>query len=134
MKVTTPHSFQQFLRWLGQRLFRQPEEELPPPPAVGVRPPSQRPGTPARPIPRREGPESQVAGVRLNTTVNGHIADGGPGKNVLLRKVVREDTGTHDTLKILDPTALEPQEEFGIDPYNTGRFDRAKSWETRFRK
>lgn len=132
MKVSTPQSFQHFLRWLGQRIFKQPEEEAPPPPAVGVRPPSQRPQPVSGAARRRETRVGQP--VELRTTVNGRIADGGPGKNVLIRKMVREDTGTHDTLKILDQSALEPQEESGIDPYNTGRFDRAKSWETRFRK
>ena len=59
------------------------------------------------------------------------IADGGPGKNVLIRnRYVREDTGTHETLKILDDSLLESDEEFGADPYNSGRFDRAKSWDS----
>lgn len=132
MKVSA--SFQHFLRWLGQRLFRQPPEAVAAPPTVRVRPPSERPTSAARPAPRREAEGRRPASVRLNATVNGRIADGGPGKNVLIRKMVREDTGTHDTLKILDQSALEPEEEYGIDPYNTGRFDRAKSWETRFRK
>ena len=60
----------------------------------------------------------------------------GPGKNVLIRnKYVREDTGTHETLKIIDEdTLLDTGEETGIDPYNTGGFDRSKNWDTRFRK
>jgi len=62
------------------------------------------------------------------------IADDGTGTNVLIRnKYVREDTGTHETLKIVDDSLLESEEEFGADPYNTGRFDRAKTWES-FRK
>ena len=65
----------------------------------------------------------------------GEIVDGGPGKNVLIRnRYVREDSGTHDTLKILDDSILETDETQGFDPYNTGRFDRAKSWSTRSRK
>lgn len=63
------------------------------------------------------------------------IRDDGPGKNVLVRKrFVREDTGTHETLKILDDSMIEDDEESGIDPYNTGRFDRSKYWDKRFRK
>jgi hypothetical protein len=63
------------------------------------------------------------------------IEDGGPGKNVLTRtKYVREDTGTHETLKILDDSLVDSDEESGIDPYNTGGFDRSKNWNTRFRK
>jgi hypothetical protein len=114
-----------FLKWLGQRLFAQPQPEVPglPQVAVRVRPPAQR------------NEAKSPALVRFKSTMNSEIDDGGPGKNVLIRsKMVREDTGTHDTLKILDESMLESGEEFGIDPYNTGRFDRAKSWESRSRK
>jgi hypothetical protein len=63
------------------------------------------------------------------------IEDAGPGKNVLIRnKYVREDTGTHETLKILDDSLVDSGEETGIDPYNTGGFDRSKNWNNRFRK
>ena len=59
----------------------------------------------------------------------------GPGKNVLVKnRYVREDTGTHETLKILDESLQEAAEEDGIDPYNTGAFDRSKNWGTRSRK
>jgi hypothetical protein len=59
----------------------------------------------------------------------------GPGKNVLVRnKYVREETGTHETLKILDDSLVDSGEESGIDPYNTGSFDRSKNWTKRFRK
>jgi hypothetical protein len=135
MKVSTSQTFQAFLKWLGERLFRQAEDESPQPAAVGVRPPSERAGSNARFVNKavnRSNGDSDA--VRLKTTEGGEIADGGPGKNVLIRKFVREDTGTHDTLKILDQSVLESDDASGIDPYNTGRFDRAKSWETRFRK
>ena len=63
------------------------------------------------------------------------IEDAGPGKNVLIRnKYVREDTGTHETLKILDDSLVDSGEETGIDPYNTGAFDRSKNWNNRSRK
>jgi hypothetical protein len=125
MKPTTPTGLNRFLKWLGQRLFAPPQPEVPglPPVAVRVRPPAQR------------NEAKSPALVRFKSTMNSEIDDGGPGKNVLIRsKMVREDTGTHDTLKILDESMLESGEEFGIDPYNTGRFDRAKSWESRSRK
>jgi hypothetical protein len=65
---------------------------------------------------------------------HGAIESGGPGKNVLIRnKYVREDTGTHETLKIMDDTMVESGEEFGVDPYNSGEFDRSKNWDVRFR-
>ncbi len=63
------------------------------------------------------------------------IESTGPGKNVLTRnRFIREDTGTHETLKILDDSLLDSGEEKGIDPYNTGGFDRSKNWTNRFRK
>jgi hypothetical protein len=70
-----------------------------------------------------------------STAGPGRIADGGPGKNVLIRsRHVREDTGTHETLKILDHSVLTSEETEEFDPYNTGRFDRAKSWDAPARK
>jgi len=119
--------FQRFLKWLGSKLF--PRNTKPEPQLqrtnVGVRPPSLRPEA-------RQRPEL----VRFRAELGGKIVDGGPGKNVLVRStLVREDTGTHDTLKILDHSVLQAQEEEGgIDPYNTGRFDRGKSWDFRSRK
>ncbi len=73
--------------------------------------------------------------VEFDTNANGSIEDGGPGKNVLIRnRYVREDSGTHDNLKILDESVFESDEEVGFDPYNTGQFDRSKSWAKRSRK
>ncbi len=61
--------------------------------------------------------------------------DADSGKDALIRnKYVREDTGTHETLKILDDSLVDSGEETGIDPYNTGGFDRSKNWSNRFRK
>jgi hypothetical protein len=117
--------FQQFLRWLGTKLF--PREAVAEPPlkqtGVRVRPPTVRPTEPR--------PEL----VKFRAQLGAQIADGGPGKNILVRnKLVREETGTHDNLKILDGSLLVDEEPDGIDPYNTGRFDRGKSWEFRSRK
>jgi len=65
----------------------------------------------------------------------GHIGDGGPGKNILIRnRYIREETGTHETLKIIDDTILDADEPAEFDPYNTGRFDRSKSWDGPARK
>ena len=51
--------------------------------------------------------------------LEGRIESNGPGKNVLIRnKFVREDTGTHETLTILDDSIVDSGEEAGIDPYN----------------
>ena len=80
-------------------------------------------------------PKPEAEDVEFNTKTEGKIEDAGPGKNVLIRnKYVREDTGTHETLKILDDSLVDSGEETGIDPYNTGGFDRSKNWNNRFRK
>ena len=73
----------------------------------------------------------------VSTDLDGKIEDAGPGKNVLVRsKYQREDTGTHETLKIIDERFVNDDDagESGIDPYNTGGFDRSKNWDKRFRK
>ena len=73
--------------------------------------------------------------VESDENLSGKVEDAGPGKNVLIRnKYVREDTGTHETLKILDDSIVDSGEEQGIDPYNTGGFDRSRNWDKRFGK
>jgi hypothetical protein len=79
-------------------------------------------------------PARQPEVVNFESAPGHQIDDLGPGKNVLIRKYVREDTGTHETLTILDDSAIDTEEVTGIDPYNTGRFDRSKNWDKRFRK
>jgi len=69
-----------------------------------------------------------------NEPIDGQVESTGPGKNVLIRnKYIREDTGTHETLKILDDSPVDSGEEDGIDPYNSGEFDRSRHWDKRFR-
>ena len=114
-----------FLKKLGSRLFRQ-ESATESAPVQTTRVPTLKPKKP-----KTNEPEL----VEFTSELSGRIDDGGPGKNVLIRnKYVREDTGTHDTLKIIDDSLLEDEEEYGADPYNTGRFDRSKSWNLRTRK
>ncbi len=73
----------------------------------------------------------EVDPVEYSGELGGRIEEVGPGKNVLVRnKYVREDTGTHETLKIIDDSLVEKEDDGGIDPYNTGRFDRSKSWDS----
>jgi hypothetical protein len=87
-----------------------------------------------RPKPRVT-PRPAKTAIEAEESLSGMIEDAGPGKNVLIRnKYVREDTGTHETLKILDDSLVDSGEEEGIDPYNTGGFDRSKNWNNRFRK
>ena len=84
--------------------------------------------------PKQALPRSQPEYVDIDPHVEGRIEDNGPGKNVLIRnKYVREDTGTHETLKILDDSMIDTEEEEGIDPYNTGQFDRSKNWDKRLK-
>jgi hypothetical protein len=85
---------------------------------------------PQQKVPRPD-PEFVAADENLSTEVESD----GTGKNVLIRnKFLREDTGTHETLKILDDSMVDSGEETGIDPYNTGGFDRSKNWDRRFGK
>jgi hypothetical protein len=116
-----------FLEWLGLKLFgrKAPSAESLPQTGPRVTP---RP-RPPKPLPPRPPKLNYDAGIQ------GTIEDGGPGKNVLIRnRLVREETGTHETLKIISDEVLESNEECGIDPYNTGRFDRSKSWNSQNRK
>ena len=86
-----------------------------------IRKPARKMSVSQQPVPRQE--------IEYSANVGGKIVDGGPGKNVLIRnKYVREDSGTHETLKIVDDSLLDNDDETGLDPYNTGRFDRARSW------
>ena len=116
-----------FIDWLKEKLgLESPEADEPLwQNSVRVRP-RPRPRPKATPEPPRDSESPS-----FSADVGGRIEDGGPGKNVLIRnKYVREDTGTHETLKIVDDTILETDEESGADPYNTGRFDRSKSWDS----
>lgn len=82
--------------------------------------------------PRPALPERQPEFVELEPHVEGRIEDRGPGKNVLIRnRYLREDSGTHETLKILDDSMVDSDEDAGFDPYNTGQFDRSKNWDKR---
>ncbi len=82
--------------------------------------------------PKPAVPKRQPEYVELDPHIEGRIEDAGPGKNVLIRsKYVREDTGTHETLKILDDSIFDNDDEAGMDPYNTGQFDRSRNWDKR---
>ena len=127
---------QRFLQWLGNRLFpSRSEQELRETNArvrvarrgAGPRE-ATRPPTAERPRPNAPRPAGEPELVDFETGLDGHIEDAGPGKNVLVRnKYLREDTGTHETLKILDDS-VEDGDDTSFDPYNTGQFDRSKNW------
>lgn len=96
----------------------------------------RRTGAHLAPCPKRPAaPRPTRTPVEAEEPLSGKIEDAGPGKNVLIRnKYVREDTGTHETLAIPDDSLVDSGEETGIDPYNTGGFDRSKNWINRFHK
>lgn len=94
--------------------------------------------TGTHPVPRRSPrhpalPARQPEVVDVNRSNNGFDTPMSDEKGLIRNKFVRENTGTHDTLKILDDSLIETHEETGIDPYNTGNFDRSKNWDKRFR-
>lgn len=90
---------------------------------------------PSRPRTTQKVPRRTPEFVEADDELSGEVESNGPGKNVLIRnKFVREDTGTHETLKILDDSMIDSGEEPGLDPYNTGGFDRSKNWDRRFGK
>ena len=114
------------LNWLSNK--KSPEKA---PPAAKL----HQSGAHARPrkAPSKQAiPSRQPEFVEPGGQLAGRIEGLGPGKNVLMRnKYVREDTGTHESLKILDESFIDTEESEGIDPYNTGQFDRARNWERR---
>jgi len=116
--------------WLKERVSDEDTPKAPELRQSGIH--RSRPRVPPPSVPRR-GPEN----VDFDSTVTGKVEDAGPGKNVLVRnKYIREETGTHETLKIVnDSLSLDDSDDgFSDDPYNTGGFDRAKNWGNRFRK
>ncbi len=93
----------------------------------------------ARPVSvKKRAPEPVPADpdlVETDGSLHSQIDSLGPGKNVLVRsRYVREDTGTHERLVIVNESSIDSGEEAGMDPYNTGSFDRSKNWAHRFRK
>ncbi len=83
---------------------------------------------------RQAVPKRQPEFVNLDPQSAGRIVDSGPGKSVLVgSKFVREDSGTHETLTILDDSIALNDDDVGTDPYDTGDFDRSKNWDKRFR-
>lgn len=124
-KHSRQNRMKRFLTWLTDRMTKEtvPSPTRPPNPLRSM--PKAAPRRPPAPAPAK-AQDFEFAG-----EIEGKIIDGGPGKNVLVRnKYVREDTGTHDTLQIMDESLLRSPDDDGIDPYNTGRFDRSKSWDS----
>jgi hypothetical protein len=119
-------------------LFKRSSGAKSPPPAAQRKtaaPVPTRARPDARPVAAKKVPRPNPDFVETDEDLSGQIETEGPGKNVLIRnKFLREDTGTHETLKILDDSIVDSGEKTGIDPYNTGGFDRSKNWDKRFGK
>ena len=114
---------QRLFNWLARKISRYKAA-----PQNTLRRTGDRRTPPPRPAAIQQQPKIET--VDFAAELGGKIEDGGPGKNVLVRnKYVREDTGTHETLTIIDDS-LQADEDDGLDPYNTGRFDRSKSWDS----
>jgi hypothetical protein len=121
-----------FFNWLADKISpeaKSPRADLS---RTGQHAVKKKPAKPAK----QAVPRSQPEYIDFDSSVDGEIDSVGPGKNVLRRKkYVREDTGTHESLSILDGAIEDDRsDEDGIDPYNTGQFDRSKNWDKRFRK
>lgn len=128
---------QRFLTWLGAWLSADdPETRLPEKrPGLQVVPTTRPARRPARPEPPAKPAVDQPNLIDFDAELGGTIEDAGPGKNVLVRnKYLREETGTHETLKIVDDSVIDTGEAAGFDPYNTGNFDRSKTWKARTRE
>jgi len=119
------------LDWLRFRILRQ-EDSRKPVPGVRVTGAHVRPKPPRPPTPSRTARPGRPEGLKFRPELEGRIEDGGPGKNVLVRnRYVREDTGTHEKLVIIDEASLDDDGDKGFDPYNTGQFDRSQTWSRR---
>jgi hypothetical protein len=124
-----------FFRWLTSKITPQKASPAPSLRKPAAHLPQTGAGAASRKVKMRQAlPARQPEVIDFDAASENQIDDLGPGKNVLIRKYVREDTGTHETLTILDDSAIDTEEVAGIDPYNTGRFDRSKNWDKRFRK
>ena len=125
-----------FLKWLQQMLSPgdTPDDPYRYRPKARISP-AQRRKKRLKPVKKATNPQKPEV-FDYESEGPGRIADGGPGKNVLMQnRYIREDTGTHETLKIVDDSILDSDDEpEAFDPYNTGRFDRSKSWDSPSRK
>ena len=84
-------------------------------------------------------PQKHQQDVGAHPQVSGVTAEIGPHDKLQNREVlIRKTDETSDTLHLDDHSLIEIAEdsgdEAGIDPYNSGQFDRSKNWDKRFRK
>lgn len=90
------------------------------------------PPAPVHEIPRARIPPDGWREDTGNVAAAGHLSSAevdslGPGKNVLMTP---DGIDSKRLRRILDNPLLDVEEEDGAyDPYNTGRFDRSRSWQ-----
>jgi hypothetical protein len=118
-----------FFNWLAEKISPQKASAKPSVKKAG------RQKFPKKAPVKQAVPRSQPEYVEFDSSVDGQIDDAGPGKSILKRnRSIRDETETHDKLSILGEPDENQTDEEGIDPYNTGQFDRSKHWDKRFRK
>lgn len=81
---------------------------------------------------RQKASEQDSGEIDLEPRLHGTIETIGPGKNVFVRS--EQGAENPDALDMVDELSLESDTADGIDPYNTGRFDRSKKWDSRSKK
>lgn len=99
-----------------------------------ARPPANclvRPQRTVRQLDAAEPPES----LEIEPRIAGQVVSNGPGKNILVRTPLQKRAGgAFEGLEIVDDPAADSDDGAGIDPYNTGKFDRSRNWDKRFGK
>ncbi len=132
---------QRLLEWLGNLLSG--EDEAPPQPNLRATNSHLRAAQVRRraavidapDVPVLDTPNTPTETFDEDSELGYAIEDGGPGKNILSRRrYQRAETGTYETLSILDADSIDTGEEPGFDPYNTGQFDRSRNWTRHTRK
>lgn len=116
---------QRFFIWLGKKLFpnaRPTETKQSARPAVANRSdrPTNDPVRPAASIPKSAAE---------------HAALRESGKHAVARQVQDKKSRKQEPeLRLEGDTGAKAEDEEVFDPYNSGRFDRSKNWESRKRK
>jgi hypothetical protein len=127
--------------WFGAQDVNERAAERTQKPALGpprARIPNERPGQAPRVTTTPPANDDAVEDEQLTLVSELSLVEDadsvGPGKNVLAhRDLYRVETGTFETLSIEGaPSKKDPAE--GMDPYNTGNFDRPSGWDKPSRK
>lgn len=130
---------QRFFKWLGIRLFGEPQKPAQPNLRMTnrhLRETQVRRRTSAmRPQPETAAVKKVADEVDADTELGSKIIDGGPGKNILVtNRNLRDNSGVFASLSIVDADNGAAAAGDGFDPYNTGRFDRSANWSKHARK